>query len=211
MQLDEIRRDYKYTRLDENNISEKPIELFRKWMNDALSLKIQDATAMSLVTAGTDGFPHSRIVLLKDYDENGFTFFTNYNSDKGKSIAQNPKVSLHFYWSGLERQIRILGYAEKTTTEISRSYFESRPQSSQMAAIVSEQSSVIPSREFLQKRFRDLENKLQGNKLECPETWGGYRVKPVKFEFWQGRESRLHDRIIYEGNDKNWKISRLAP
>ena len=211
MQLDEIRRDYKYTRLDERHISASPTEQFGKWMDEALTSGIPDANAMSLATEGADGFPQSRIVLLKDYSKTGLTFFTNYHSDKGKAIAQNPKVSLHFFWPILERQIRISGFAEKTSAEISNTYFQSRPYASRMAAVISDQSSPIPGRDYLEERFAKLEQELQGADLQCPSHWGGYIVKPVKFEFWQGRESRLHDRIVYELDEIDWKIRRLAP
>uniref|UniRef100_UPI00321786DB pyridoxamine 5'-phosphate oxidase n=1 Tax=uncultured Draconibacterium sp. TaxID=1573823 RepID=UPI00321786DB len=211
MQLNNIRRDYNQAELNENSIEHHPVKQFEKWMNQALSVKIQDATAMSLVTVGDDGFPQSRIVLLKDFGKNGFTFFTNYYSDKGKAISANPKVGLHFFWPELERQIRISGTAVKTTSQISKEYFHSRPQKSQIAAFISEQSSIVPSREFLENKFTELAHHLDGNNPEYPDNWGGYLVNPVKFEFWQGRESRLHDRIVYEKNKENWIIKRLAP
>lgn len=211
MQLEEIRRDYKHSELKEENIHKNPIKQFRKWMNEALDVNSKDVTAMSLVSIDANGFPQSRIVLLKDYGENGFTFFTNYNSEKGKAIENNGKVSLHFYWSELERQVRISGVASKTSRVISKKYFHSRPQPSQIAAVISEQSAVIPSREFLENNFNELAKKLNGANPNCPENWGGYLVEPIKIEFWQGRESRLHDRIIYTKNEDNWEIKRLAP
>ncbi len=211
MQLEEIRRDYNHDELNENITHKNPFEQFNKWMDEALSGNIGDATAMALGSVGPDGFPQSRIVLLKDFGEGGFTFFTNYNSDKGKAIEKNNKVSLHFFWSELERQIRISGYAKKTDINISKKYFHSRPQKSQIAASISEQSVVVPTREYLEKKFNELLEKLNGKNPELPKSWGGYIVSPVKFEFWQGRESRLHDRIVYEKDDGNWKIKRLAP
>ena len=210
MKLHEIRSEYKYAELNEKSISENPFKQFEHWMNDALNAKVNEPTAMSVATVGNDGYPDSRIVLLKDFSENGFTFFTNYNSNKGNSIAKNPRVGLHFFWPELERQIRITGIAVKTLDEVSDRYFYSRPVLSQVAAIVSNQSSKIPSREILQNLF-DKEKEKLVTVLKRPENWGGFMVKPIKFEFWQGRESRLHDRILYEKLEDKWNISRLAP
>ncbi len=166
---------------------------------------------MSIVTNGADGFPDSRIVLLKSYNNEGFVFFTNYNSQKGQAIAENPKVSLHFFWPELERQVRISGIAEKTSIEESEAYFHSRPFESQVAAAVSDQSAEVPSRVYLEEKFDALKKELNGTNPERPKNWGGYLVRPVKFEFWQGRENRLHDRIVYELKDEDWIIKRLAP
>lgn len=211
MQLNQIRRDYKHAKLNENSILKNPIQQFKLWMDAAIEADLADSTAMSLVSIGSDGFPQSRIVLLKNYDNNGFTFFTNYDSEKGKAIAKNKKVSLHFFWSGFERQIRITGYAQKTDAQTSRDYFYSRPIKSQIAASISNQSSVVASRIILENKFNQLSEKLKGEKLSMPINWGGYIVEPIKFEFWQGRASRLHDRIIYERERENWIIKRLAP
>ncbi|MFV0590722.1 MAG: pyridoxamine 5'-phosphate oxidase [Draconibacterium sp.] len=212
MKLDSIRRDYKLASLAKENIKSDPIEFFSQWMNEAIESGLQDATSMALATAGSDGFPQSRIVLLKDFNSDGFTFFTNYQSEKGTAISENPKVSLHFFWSELERQIRVTGIAEKTSEETSEKYFHSRPLDSQIAAAVSAQSSEVPSRTSLEEKFSDLKNQLNGKNPELPENWGGYLVRPVKFEFWQGRANRLHDRIIYEKQTgKSWLIKRLAP
>ena len=211
MNLHSIRTEYKFAELTENSIEKNPFKHFEHWLNDALNAKVNDPTAMSVATLGVDGFPDSRIVLLKDFGLNGFTFFTNYNSNKGISIAKNPAVGLHFFWPELERQIRISGFAEKTSNEISDNYFNSRPVLSQIAAIVSNQSSKIKSREILQNSFVSEKEKLGDDKIKRPENWGGFLVKPVKFEFWQGRESRLHDRILFEKSEENWIISRLAP
>lgn len=211
MHLEEIRRDYKRYELIENNIHQNPFEQFKKWLDEARSENIFDATAMSVVSIGGDGFPQSRIVLLKDFGDSGFTFFSNYKSEKGKAIEKNNKVSLHFFWSELERQIRISGYAKKTDSNISKKYFHSRPQKSQIAASISEQSAVIPSREFLESKFNELFERLKDKNPEFPKNWGGYLVSPVKFEFWQGRENRLHDRIVYEKDGESWNIKRLAP
>lgn len=211
MKLDSIRHEYKFAELSKKSIDKNPFTQFSIWLNAAINSKVNEATAMALATLGTDGFPQSRIVLLKNYNEAGFTFFTNYASEKGKSIQKNPKVGLHFFWPELERQIRITGYAEQTSEKISDAYFYSRPVTSQIAARVSKQSEEIPNREYLETRFFDVQNKLQGKATKRPKNWGGYIVKPVKFEFWQGRESRLHDRIIYQKQNENWVIKRLAP
>jgi pyridoxamine 5'-phosphate oxidase len=211
MKLHSIRTEYKFAALTEESISKSPFNQFEHWMNDALNARIHEPTAMSVSTLGTDGFPDSRIVLLKDFSENGFTFFTNYNSKKGKSIAENPAVGLHFFWPVLERQIRISGFAEKSSDEVSDQYFYSRPVLSQIAAVVSNQSSKIDSRETLQNQFEKEKEKSSNATIKRPENWGGFLVKPVKFEFWQGRENRLHDRILFEKDNENWIISRLAP
>lgn len=213
MKLNNIRRDYNYSSLTEEKVNKLPLDQFKDWLNEALNANISEATAMSLGTVGFDGFPQSRIVLLKEISTKGLVFFTNYNSSKGKAIEKNNKVSLHFYWKELERQVRILGLAERTSVEQSERYFNSRPPESQISAIISAQSSKIPSRDYLQKQYekhkRKLELKAQAPK--CPGNWGGYLVKPTRFQFWQGRENRLHDRIIYELSNNTWKIFRLAP
>lgn len=211
MKLDSIRREYKFAELTSKSIDKNPFKQFATWLSDALNAKVNEATAMSAITIGVDGFPQSRIVLLKGYSEEGFTFFTDYKSEKGKAIIENPKVGIHFFWPELERQVRISGYAEKTSDKISDGYFHSRPITSQIAAIVSSQSEEIPNREFLENRFFDLQDELHGKTPKRPESWGGYLVKPVKIEFWQGRESRLHDRILYNKTDKIWTLTRLAP
>jgi pyridoxamine 5'-phosphate oxidase len=211
MKLHSIRTEYKYAELTETSIHKHPVKQFEHWLNDALIAKVNEPTAMSVATFGADGFPESRIVLLKDFGETGFTFFTNYSSKKGNSIAKNQAVGLHFFWPELERQIRISGFAEKTADEISDKYFYSRPVLSQIAAVVSNQSTKIPSREFLQNRFETVKEETSAELIKRPENWGGFLVTPVKFEFWQGRESRLHDRILYEKENINWLISRLAP
>lgn len=208
MKLHSVRKDYKLSVLDKSSVSKNPLIQFEKWLGDAFKAKVPEPTAMSIATISPEGFPESRIVLLKDYNKNGFTFFTNYNSSKGKSIAKNPAVSLHFFWPELERQIRITGLVEKTATEISDKYFLSRPLLSQVAAVVSKQSSKIKSRADLQKLF---DEKVKTDAIQRPQNWGGYIVRPIKYEFWQGRESRLHDRILFEMANDNWIISRLAP
>lgn len=209
MQLDSMRKEYQYAALSEDYVNENPVVQFEKWMTDALASAVNEPTAMVLSAIANDGFPHSRVVLLKDFGENGFTFFTNYASLKGKSIDKNPAVSLLFFWPELERQIRISGIAEKTSAEVSDRYFFSRPANSRIAAVISNQSEKIPSRSFLEDIFEKA--KSTANMPERPIHWGGYVVKPVRFEFWQGRESRMHDRILYEKTGKSWTISRLAP
>ncbi len=211
MKFDTERREYKHAILDESTIHTNPFQQFNHWMEDVISKQIPDPTAMALATVDKNGFPQARIVLLKDYSSDGFTFFTNYRSEKARAIEQNNKVSLHFYWHQLERQVRISGTAHKTSVELSKSYFHSRPQKSQIAAAISEQSKVITSRRFLEEQFEKMANDLKDKNPDYPENWGGYRVKPIRFEFWQGRESRLHDRIVYELRDNEWEIKRLAP
>ena len=211
MNLHSIRTEYKYAELTKSSIDKNPLKQFEHWLNDALNAKVIEPTAMTVATFGNDGFPDSRIVLLKDFNENGMTFFTNYTSNKGNAIAANPAVGLHFFWPELERQIRISGFAIKTTNEISDRYFYSRPVLSQIAAVISNQSSKIPSREFLLERFESYKNDSTSEIIKRPKNWGGFLVTPVKFEFWQGRENRLHDRILYEKENNNWLISRLAP
>ena len=211
MKLDTVRREYRFAALTKKSVATSPIEQFKEWINDAQHANVNDFSAMNLITATADGFPQSRIVLLKDISVDGFTFFTNYDSQKGKAIEKNNKVGLHFFWSELERQVRIDGVAEKTSREASVQYFKSRPLESQIAACASAQSSILTSRSNLEEQFKSLQNALQGEHPECPENWGGYLIRPVKIEFWQGRESRLHDRIVYELIENEWKIKRLSP
>jgi pyridoxamine 5'-phosphate oxidase len=211
MGLGSVRREYKYSGLTRSNVDKNPFKQFKKWLNEALQSTVKEPTAMALNTFGQDGFPESRIVLLKFFDENGFVFFTNYNSAKGKSIENKPEVGLHFFWTELERQVRISGFAEKTSSDVSDNYFHSRPLASQIGAIISAQSDEIPSRDYLEQRFEELSLELNGNVPERPKYWGGYVIKPVKIEFWQGRENRLHDRILYKKEDEKWVIKRLAP
>jgi pyridoxamine 5'-phosphate oxidase len=211
MKIDSVRKEYSFSGLSKNTAKENPTKQFGIWLEEAIQAGIEEPTAMSVSTYGTDGFPQSRIVLLKYFDENGFVFFTNYHSEKGISIEKNPAVGLHFFWAKLERQVRISGFASKTEAKLSDEYFHSRPLLSQISAIISEQSSEIPSRKYLETQFEILQNQLQNSKPARPENWGGYRVKPEKFEFWQGRENRLHDRILYEKQYNEWVLKRLAP
>ena len=207
------RKSYEKSALTEQSISENPMELFQKWFYEVeASESVNEANAMTIATIGTDGYPKSRVVLLKKYTHEGFIFYTSYESEKGKAIAKDPNVCLSFFWAILERQIIIKGKAEKIAENLSDGYFESRPLGSKLGAIVSEQSSVIPSRHFLEEKLQNLEKSLIGNEINRPKHWGGYIVKPVSIEFWQGRPNRLHDRIRYSLQaDFNWKIERLAP
>ncbi|MET7030169.1 pyridoxamine 5'-phosphate oxidase [Sediminicola luteus] len=211
--LGNYRKSYEKSALEEGAISDNPIELFQKWFYEVeASEGIDEPNAMTISTIGLDGFPKSRVVLLKKYTFEGFIFYTNYTSEKGKAIANNPNVCLSFFWPNMERQIIIKGKAEKLAENLSDGYFESRPEGSKLGAIVSDQSSVIPSRSVLEEKLKALEKEFQGKEIQRPDFWGGYMVKPVSIEFWQGRPNRLHDRVRYSlQEDYNWKIERLAP
>lgn len=202
------RKNYTRHELTEKNISPNPFEQFGWWLQDATDDGIIEPNAMGLSTVDETGCPSSRIVLLKAFDGNGFVFYTNYHSRKGKEISENNSACLLFFWDKLERQVRIEGTLEKTEAHLSEKYFSERPYESQLSAIVSEQSVEIPNREFLEDKLQQL--KLSGE-IKCPKNWGGYILKPDYFEFWQGRASRLHDRIIYEYEEDAWQIKRLAP
>ena len=188
------------------------MELFQKWFYEVeASEGVDEPNAMTVSTIGLDGFPKNRVVLLKKYTYEGFIFYSNYASEKGKAIEKNPNVCISFFWPNLERQIIIKGKTERIAENLSDGYFESRPEGSKLGAIVSEQSSVISSREVLEEKLSALEKAYEGKEIERPEWWGGYIVKPVSMEFWQGRANRLHDRIRYSLEDIDWKIERLAP
>lgn len=197
----------------EDAISNNPMELFQKWFSEVeASQGVEEPNAMTLATQDEDGFPKTRVVLLKKFTAEGFIFYTNYESEKGKAIAADPKVCLSFFWPNMERQIIIKGAAEKITKTASDGYFNSRPAGSKLGAIASPQSQVIPSREPLETRLKELEKEYEGKEILRPEHWGGYLVKPVSLEFWQGRPNRLHDRIRYcLQSNLEWKIERLAP
>ena len=208
----DIRRDYSHKSLSENDADANAIKQFEKWWHEAVSSKIDEVNAMTLATASSDGLPSARIVLLKEFNEQGFVFFTNYESYKAQQLAENPKACLVFFWKELERQVRITGLIVKTGGKQSDDYFQSRPESSRIGAWASPQSRVIENRDWLDEKFNELVNKMEGTAIARPPHWGGYVVKPVVIEFWQGRPSRLHDRIQYTLEESgNWKIERLAP
>lgn len=211
--LGNYRKSYEQRVLLENEVPENPIQLFQKWFYEVEEEAPQDeANAMTVSTLGMDGYPKSRIVLLKKYSGEGFVFYTNYQSEKGRAIEAHPQVSLSFFWPHMERQVIIKGNAEKVSDLESDNYFDSRPKGSRIGAIVSSQSEVISSRESLEDRMRELEKTYQSTDPKRPLNWGGYLVRPVQIEFWQGRPNRLHDRIRYTLDEQyDWKIERLAP
>ncbi|HSF55782.1 MAG TPA: pyridoxamine 5'-phosphate oxidase [Algoriphagus sp.] len=211
MKLSEIRKEYTIKSLDINDVSFDPFHQFRVWLDEAIDSEVPEVNAMCLSTIGLNGFPNARIVLLKEMDH-GFVFFTNYESEKGQEIAANPKASLTFFWPELERQVRIMGELEKVSAEESDKYFHSRPMGSQIGAWASPQSKEIANREELTGRLEDLEKRFATETITRPPNWGGYRLLPFRIEFWQGRPSRLHDRICFKKQEnENWAISRLAP
>jgi pyridoxamine 5'-phosphate oxidase len=208
----DLRRDYSLQTLMENEAAPHPIDQFGTWWQQVLNSEIDEANAMTLATSSSDGVPSARIVLLKGFDKRGFVFFTNYNSYKGLQLVENPKASLVFFWKELERQVRILGLVRKLDESESDAYFSSRPMGSQIGAWASPQSQVITDRHWLDHHFLEVADSLQGKDIGRPPHWGGYLVQPVVIEFWQGRPSRLHDRLQYTLEDTgNWKIERLAP
>jgi pyridoxamine 5'-phosphate oxidase len=211
MKLSDIRKEYTIKSLDSNDVSFDPLNQFRVWMDEAIDSEVPEVNAMCLSTLGLNGFPNARIVLLKEMDH-GFVFFTNYESEKGQEIEANPKGSLTFFWPELERQVRMIGLLEKVSEKESDEYFLSRPKGSQIGAWTSPQSATIADRNELNSRLEEMEKRFSTEPLTRPDFWGGYRLLPFKIEFWQGRPSRLHDRICYEKqSDASWKISRLAP
>ncbi|PKP40720.1 MAG: pyridoxamine 5'-phosphate oxidase [Bacteroidetes bacterium HGW-Bacteroidetes-13] len=210
--LSNYRKNYAQKILSEKDITDNPMQLFQEWFLEAESSEtVDEANAMTVSTLGLDGFPKARVVLLKRYTFEGFIFFTNYNSEKGKAIAANPNICCSFFWPGLERQIIIKGKAEKIADNLSDGYFESRPLGSRLGAIVSPQSEVIPNREILEEKLHKLEKKFESKQPERPKFWGGYLVRPQEIEFWQGRPNRLHDRIRFRLVDIDWIMERLAP
>jgi pyridoxamine 5'-phosphate oxidase len=210
--IQHIRSEYNTASLSETEANSDPIKQFDTWFKEALGAEVQEPTAMTLATATTDGRPSARIVLLKGFDNNGFVFYTNYLSRKGKEISKNPLGALLFFWGSMERQVRIEGTIEKISKEESERYFHSRPKDSQIGAVISPQSQEIPGRDALEQKWHETEAKYQDKEVPKPAHWGGYILKPRLIEFWQGRPSRLHDRILYKKIDnKNWKKVRLAP
>lgn len=206
-----LRQDYKTAELSEKDVVKNPIEQFEKWFSDAVNAQIYEPNVMTLATADKSGRPNARIVLLKGFDQDGFSFYTNYLSQKGKEIKKNPFACLVFFWAELERQVRVEGKIEKLDKETSEQYFHSRPTGSQIGAIASPQSQVIADRTILENKVEQLTEQYKGKTIPKPAHWGGYIVKPTSIEFWQGRPSRLHDRIKYTFVNGSWKIERLAP
>ncbi|MDT0295155.1 pyridoxamine 5'-phosphate oxidase [Mesonia ostreae] len=210
--LQNYRKSYEKSELNSGQLQADPLILFKEWFTEVEKAQlVEEVNAMSLSTVGEDGFPKTRIVLLKKFSEDGFIFYTNYKSEKGLAIEKHPKVCLSFFWPAAERQVIIKGTVGKVSSEESDAYFSSRPRGSQMGAMVSPQSNPIPDREFLEKKLEELQQ--EDGDFKRPETWGGYLVKPQEMEFWQGRANRLHDRFVYQREDSNqdWKILRLAP
>lgn len=209
-QLKNMRLSYEQDQLLESNINKNPFLQFKLWFDLVVKANIIEPNAMTIATATKTGIPSARVVLLKGFDESGFTFFTNYGSRKGKELSENPLASLLFWWREFERQVRIEGKIEKISRKESEEYFNVRPLKSRYGALTSNQSEVVENREVLEKRFLDLEKQF-GENPPTPENWGGYKLIPTKFEFWQGRRDRLHDRICYEKNKNDWRIYRLQP
>lgn len=211
-EIADIRTEYRQSVLLEADAAANAFDQFTTWWNEAVNSRLDEVNAMTLATIGENGTPAARIVLLKSYDKDGFVFFTNYNSHKGLEMAQHPEACLLFFWKELERQVRINGKIEKTSAEESDEYFYTRPEGSRIGAHVSPQSKVIPGREWLEQREAELNIEFAGKPVHRPEHWGGYRLAPSSIEFWQGRPSRLHDRLLYtlQANG-DWKIERLAP
>lgn len=210
--LSAYRKSYERGALSEDTVDANPMQQFRKWFHEVQdSGGVDEANAMTISSISEDGFPKGRVVLLKKYDAYGFYFYTNYDSEKGKGIAKNNKVSLSFFWPNMERQIIIKGFAEKASDTESENYFHSRPKGSQLGAVVSPQSSVVASRDVLEENLAKLEAEFENKDVAKPDNWGGYVVKPISIEFWQGRANRLHDRIRYTLKDYDWIIERLAP
>ena len=210
--MDKLRREYTDTGLDEEDLDANPFKQFEQWFQEAINAKIDLPDAMTLATATRDGIPSARIVLLRGHDERGFVFYTDYESQKGKELAENPNAALVCYWRELDRQVRITGQVSKVSRDNSNNYFQSRPVSSRLAALASKQSEVIPNRKVLEERFNQLAEQYQAKEIPLPSDWGGYRLFPNMIEFWSGRPSRLHDRLRYtRQSDNDWRIERISP
>ena len=207
----DLRNEYTRSGLSEPDVTADPIDQFQHWFEEALEADLHEPNAMTLATATPDGKPSARIVLLKGFDERGFVFYTNYGGRKARELEQNPNCSLTFYWGELERQVRIEGRAARVTGEESDTYFASRPRGSQLGAWASEQSRPVENRTELEERLKELEEEYEGREIPRPPFWGGYRVEPQRMEFWQGRENRLHDRLLYTRSGGAWKTERLQP
>ncbi|WP_440999151.1 pyridoxamine 5'-phosphate oxidase [Fodinibius sp. SL11] len=207
----ELRREYSQQVLAESEVCDDPIEQFTEWFEQAFSADLLDVNAMNLSTATKQGKPSSRIVLLKGVDENGFRFYTNYGSRKGRELDENPHAALCFYWAPLERQVRIEGNVERLSRSASENYFKQRPRESRLGAWASKQSSQVGSRTELENRFQEIKQRFKDQEIPLPDFWGGFLLRPKRIEFWQGRKSRMHDRICYEKDENEWNIFRLAP
>nr|WP_155693895.1 pyridoxamine 5'-phosphate oxidase [Psychrosphaera haliotis] len=211
VELSNLRREYCQGNLSESDVNPNPFLQFESWLQQVIEAKLPDPTAMVVATVDATGQPSQRIVLLKNCDENGFVFFTNLGSRKAQELKNNPKISLHFPWHILERQVIVYGEVEPLSTKENMAYFLSRPKESQLAAYASHQSQPIKSRELLMQGFARMKDKFLKGEIPAPDFWGGFRVKPIKIEFWQGGEHRLHDRMLYTKTPQGWSIERLAP
>tara|TARA_R110002049_G_scaffold100145_5_gene243998 strand:+ start:2023 stop:2670 length:648 start_codon:yes stop_codon:yes gene_type:complete len=208
--VESVRREFNFGSLDLSDVPHNPIEIMQQWLADAIEKQEKDPNAFVLSTV-KDGMPDSRVVLLRDFTENGLTFFTNYHSKKGSDMLENQLAAVNFYWIDLDRQVRIQGKVTKVDTKVSDEYFNSRPRSSQIGAWASNQSTVIASRGTIEERVAALEKKFEGQDVPRPDHWGGYLITPINYEFWQGRASRLHDRLAFHFENGNWSVNRLAP